>query len=351
VSRRYYACGNDCKAKQTPFDEWAGLVGPHRVTPHARRMIVLAGSGCSYDEAAWKLKELSHLQTSNDVIRGVCDKEGEAMLQWVNSSPEPQKAFAKAKGVVEFSTDGLKLNTTTGWKEMRLSVMGKREPANAAPADQWHDRPLEAPTTRIAICAIAPCEEIGASWERLSEALGVSKDHDLSVIADGAKWIWSQAAERFKGADVQWVVDVYHLMLYLHAVVDNLTKEAAEEWVGNRVIELIEMGGVRFIEHLMAVGPPGPILRAGTSQPEAWTKLLHYLQENRDSLWYDRRMKEGLPIGSGLIEGGCKNVLAKRLKLNSARWTDRRAEHMGAIRCLQYSGMWETYWESRKAAA
>ena len=79
--------------------------------------------------------------------------------------------------------------------------------------------------------------------------------------------------------------------------------------------------------------------------------MLHYLQENKDSLWYDRRPQEGLPIGSGLIEDGCKNVLAKRLKLNSARWRIRRVDHMGAIRCLQYSGLWESYWDSKKAVA
>ena len=75
------------------------------------------------------------------------------------------------------------------------------------------------------------------------------------------------------------------------------------------------------------------------------------MEENRDSLWYGRRLAEGLPIGSGLIEGGCKNVLAKRLKLNSARWRVRRAERMGALRCLQYSGLWESYWDSKQVAA
>lgn len=360
VARRYYACRH-CKAKQTPLEIWAGLQGKHRATPHARRMIVLAGSGCSFDEAAVKLKELSPLHTSNDVVRAICDEEGQAIQKWALASPEPRKAFAAAPGVVEFSTDGLKLNTTRGWKEIRLSVLGKREPAAAALAEQWEDRPLEAPAMRMAICAIAPCGRIGASWERLAKALGLSRDQALSVIADGAKWIWSQAAKRFRGPDVQWVVDVYHLMLYLHAAAADQSKDAAGEWVGKRVVELIGMGGPKFIEHLNAIGPPpsiGPPACMPPTAPsptprttEAWEKLLHYLQENKDSLWYDRRLKEGLPIGSGLIEGGCKNVLAKRLKLNSARWRIRRAEHMGAIRCLQYSNLWESYWDSKKAAA
>jgi hypothetical protein len=72
-------------------------------------------------------------------------------------------------------------------------------------------------------------------------------------------------------------------------------------------------------------------------------ELLNYLGDNRDSLWHGRRLKEALPIGSGLIEGGEKNTLARRVKINSARWHVRRAERTGAIRCLQYSGLWESY--------
>jgi hypothetical protein len=307
-------------------------------------MIVLGGSGCSFDEASRTLRELGHLQISNDVIRRVCDEEGKRVQGWMNDSPQPQKAFAAARGVVEFSTDGLKINTVGGWREIRQSVLSKRTPALPAAPGQWDDRKLEAPAVRMAICAIAPCTQIGASWQRLARALGLPKDQALSVIADGAKWIWGQAAKRFTGPDVQWVVDVYHVMLYLHAVVAALGNDAAEHWTARRVIELIEMGGPAFIEHLRAIGPPD------ASASEAWAKLLNYLEDNRDSLWYAKRLQDGLPIGSGLIEGGVKSTLARRLKINSARWRVRRAERMGAIRCLQYSGMWEAYWDAKVAA-
>ncbi len=346
VSRRYYACEH-CKATQTPWDDWAGVTGKHRVTPHARRMIVLAGSGCSFDEASVKLKELCRFQPCNDVVREICDEQGGDIQQWMNSSPEPQKAFAAAQGVVEVSTDGLHINTVDGWREIRLSVISKREPVAPAAPQEWDDRPLDPPAVRMAVCAIAPCGHIGASWERLCKVLGLPKDQPLSVIADGARWIWEQAAKRFTGKDVQWVVDIYHMMLYLYAAAAELGTEAAKQWVDQRVIELIEMGGPKFIEHLQAIGPPDP----SPATVEAWAKLLHYLGDNRDSLWYGKRLQEGLPIGSGLIEGGGKNTLAKRLKINSARWRIRRAERMGAIRCLQYSGLWEAYWESRYAAA
>lgn len=345
VARRYYACRH-CRAKQMPWELWAGVSGTHRITPHARRMIVLAGSGVSFDESSRNLKELCHLNISNDVVRRVCDEEGESIRQWMNRAPQVKEAFDAADGVVEFSTDGLKINTVDGWREIRQSVISKRTPALPALPTQWDQRPLEPPSVRVAVCGIAHCDLIGASWQRLVRLLGLPKGLEISVIADGAKWIWDQASKRFKDQPMQWVVDVYHVMLYLFAAAAALGQEAAERWVKQRVIELIEMGGPKFIEHLNTTGPPEP--SAATAQ--AWAKLLGYLTENRDSLWYGQRLKDGLPIGSGLIEGAAKTTLARRLKINSARWRIRRAQRMGAIRCLQYSGLWESYWDSKRAA-
>jgi hypothetical protein len=78
--------------------------------------------------------------------------------------------------------------------------------------------------------------------------------------------------------------------------------------------------------------------------------LIGYLWENRDSLWYRTRLAEGLPIGSGLVEGTCKNMIGKRLKLNNPRWRVRRAQNMAALRCLHYGKLWEPYWAAKGAS-
>jgi hypothetical protein len=332
--------------------------GKHRLTPHARRMVVLAGSDGSFDRAADRLRELCRITVSDDVVRRVCDAEGERVRQWLRDLPDPAApaAFAAAEGAAEFSTDGVKVNTVGGWREMRLSVLAKREPCRPARPDEWDERALNEPTARVAWCAIAGCGAVGSSWARMAERLGVAAGRQpLSVLADGARWIWEQAAKRFNGLGsaargVEWVVDVYHLMLYLHAFASLSLGEAgaAAAWARARVVELIELGGPAFIERLEGEGP-GPDPPAAAA--EAWGKLLKYLTDNRDSLWYGERLKRGQPIGTGLIEGGCKNIIAARLKLNGARWRVRRAERMGAIRCLQYSNLWGVYWAPMTAAA
>jgi hypothetical protein len=226
----------------------------------------------------------------------------------------------------------VKVNTVGGWREMRLSVFSKREPCRPARPVEWGERVLNEPAARVAWRAIAGCGVvvIGSSWARTAARLGLTAAGrpPLSVLADGARWVREQAARRFNGMGscgrgVEWVVDVYHPMLYLHAFAAASRPgdaEAAAAWARGRVVELIEPGGPGFIGRLQGRGPgPDPPPAAA----EAWGKLLKYLTDNRDSLWYGDRLKRGQPIGTGLIEGGCKNIIAARLKLNPAETEQR----------------------------
>lgn len=345
VERRYFACRH-CRAKATPFDEWAGL-GNRSLSEHARRMVCLAGTSWSFDTASKRLKELCHIQVSDDTIERVCQEEGKAAKEWMNQSQMPVESFARAKGRPEFYTDGLKVNTVDGWREMRLSVFAKREACLPAEPRQWRQRVLNEPTVRLASCAIAPSNVIGSSWKRQSQRLGLGDSEQLSVGGDGARWIWDEAAKRLS-PKAQWVVDIYHVSEHLHGCARTMLGEgeAAQDWGERELDRLVELEGPRFIEHLdrqIAIHPP-----AEASKLTALDGLRTYLNENCDSLWYATRLRQGLPIGSGLIEGACKTIQG-RLRINSARWRVRRAERIGTLKCLDYSDQWEAYWQNRAA--
>jgi hypothetical protein len=343
VERRYLSCGK-CKAKTIPWDQWAG-VGNRHMSEGARRMLSLAGMSWPFDTAARRLKELCHITVSDDTIERVCQEEGERARRWVTESEDPGRVFAQAKGQAEFYSDGVQVNTTGGWREMRLSVLAKRPAGLPAAPGQWKDRVLEEPTVRMAVCAIAPSNVVGSSWKRLADRLGLSKQDALSVIADGARWIWIEAGKRF-GPNTQWIVDIFHVSEHLHACAKQMLGESpmARQWAQKQLERLLELEGPRYIQEL-----DHQIATATGSNQAALEKLRSYLNDNRDSLWYATRLAQGLPIGSGLIEGACKNTIGARLKVNSARWRIRRAERMGSLRCLEYSGQWETFWQNRAA--
>jgi hypothetical protein len=226
-------------------------------------------------------------------------------------------------------------------------VLARREPAAPCDPAEWDKRVLNEPTARLAWCAIADADHVGASWERVARRVGLCDADRLSVLGDGARWIWDQAATRFGRCGAEWCVDIYHVGQHLHACAKALLGEgpAARAWADGQRMHLLEHDGVGLMRRLAGQ-------KKGTRRPAhraALDRLLGYLGDNRDSLWYRQRLRDGLPIGTGLIEGACKNTIGARLKANSARWRIRRVERVGALRCLDYSGHWDNYWRSKVA--
>ena len=343
IERRYYACRN-CTTKRTPWDDWAGI-DALQVTPHARKVIVTVSTAWSFDRASDKLSDICHMNVSDDTIERVCQHEGEEARKWLRENHRTVESFQKASGEPEFYSDGLKINTTGGWREMRLNLLQKRERATPVGPEKWNERVLPEASVRLASCVIADCRLTGAMWKQWSKQMGLEESSELSVIADGAPWIWEQAKQRLS-PQASWCVDIYHVSEDLHKCAKAMMGEGepARAWANAELEELIRLSGPRYLKRLeeQIASATEPIHLA------ALEKLRVYLEGNKDRMWYADRLKEGKPIGSGAIEGACKKI-GTRLKLNSARWRTRRAERFGALLCLEYAGQARDYWSSKAA--
>lgn len=345
LNRRYYSC-RKCGESCLPLDQWSGLVSSGMATPGCRRMLSLAGMSWSFDTASDHLAELCLLKVSNDTIRRVSEEEGKAAQVWIAKSDRPGEVFKQAQGDQEFYTDGVTVNTTEGWRDLRLNVMDKRESGLPATPANWKDRVLPEPSVRIAWASLAACAQQGRAWKRMGRQLGITDNDTLSVLADGAKWIWDQANLCWTKA--QWVLDVFHVSQHIHDCGKILFGEKspqARPWSQAQLQSLIEHGPVQYLKDLKDLRA----LHSDAGKIKAISSLLGYLKPNMDSLWYRQRLAEGRPIGTGLIEGGCKTIVSNRLKLNSARWTPKHAEQIAALRCLDYSGLWSDFWSERVA--
>ena len=343
VPRRYYAC-RKCGWTCCPWDQWAG-VGSIQVTSFAQRMICTVATAWSFDRSAAKLKTLCSIHVSDDTIERVCQHQGEKARHWLRGASETVELFDQAPGDPEFYSDGLKINTTDGWREMRLNLLQKRERATPSTPEQWKQRVLPDANVRLASCCIADSRLTGALWKQWSERMKLSDSSNLSVLADGAPWIWEQAKLRLS-PQAQWCVDIYHVSEHLHDCAKKMLGDtpAARTWADHKTDRLIELGGPAFIDELQAEHATA----AEPSHHAPLTSLLTYLIGNRDRMWYAERLAQGKPIGSGAIEGACKKI-GQRLKLNSARWRVRRAERFGAMLCLDYTDQADAYWKSNVA--
>jgi hypothetical protein len=79
-------------------------------------------------------------------------------------------------------------------------------------------------------------------------------------------------------------------------------------------------------------------------------KEIGYFDKNKDRMRYKTFRKQGLFIGSGVVEAGCRTVIGQRLKQSGMHWTVQGANKIIALRCYILSNRWEDFWEYRACA-
>ena len=76
-----------------------------------------------------------------------------------------------------------------------------------------------------------------------------------------------------------------------------------------------------------------------------------YFQRHAERMRYGEFRRQGLFVGSGVIEAGCRTVIASRLKRSGMFWSVRGANAITALRCARLSNRFDDYWENRARAA
>ena len=309
----------------------------------------LAALSWSFDNASRHLETFTGLTVSDQTIRRVAEAEGVKIQAWQELSSQATGPVACAEGNAEFLTDGTMVNTTQGWQEVRLSIFSKRAPGPALDPASFtglDERALPRPTARLVLVSKQPSQEMGALWGRVATRLGWGRGQGVSAISDGARWI---AAEEEKVLpEAERVVDVYHVSEHLHAGAAALhgeRTEAARTWAREHLVYLVREGASVLLWTLEreAESAATPSMRA------ALQALVGYLHPNQQALGYAQRLRRGQPIGSGQVEGACKTVIGRRLKLNSARWSPPNIAPFASLAALDHSDLWTTYWAARAA--
>lgn len=309
----------------------------------SRRLLCLAGGSWSFDKAALHLQELCGLRVSDNTIRDVCQSEATHMAAWQRTEPEAHEPFKRAAGEVEFTTDGTMVNTWEGWREMRLGIFAKRRCGEPCAPDEWKSRTLPAATARLAFAAIEKSDRFGSRWGRWIRRLDIRDTSKVSVIADGARWIWEESSMHLAGAEE--VLDVFHALQRVSetskAIYGEGT-EAATTWADDVGRDLLASGWPVVSQSL---ADTQKTIRKKSART-ALAKLTGYLGRQPEHLQYARRLAEGRAIGSGQAEGACKHMIGRRLKQTGARWRIRRVNRMASLCCLIYSDHWDSYWKN-----
>jgi hypothetical protein len=161
------------------------------------------------------------------------------------------------------------------------------------------------------------------------------------VLGDGALWIWNIADECFP--DAIQIVDLFHAKEHLWDVARSIYgagSELGSLWAKRRRDEL-DNGDIDAILVALSV-------HADTNDEAR--KCVGYMTRNRHRMAYPKFRAQGLSVGSGVVEAGCKTAIATRCKRAGMHWTVPGANAIIALRCCILSGRFDHFWDRRSEA-
>jgi len=206
--------------------------------------------------------------------------------------------------------------------------------------------PLRAPASTTSTGAVETAEEFGRRLYREAGKRGWSRALLRVVMGDGAEWIGNLASLHFPGA--MEIVDLYHARQHLWELARRLypnDEEKQKAWMKVHQKRLLDKGKIEKLVGILRTLP--------SSNPEVAEKIrteADYFQRNAERMRYPKFRRQHLLVGSGVIEAGCKTVVAPRLKRSGMFGTVRGANAILALRCSLLNGHFEDYWEDRRAA-
>ncbi len=352
VRRAYYYCPC-CEQGRVPKDQELGVVGSS-FSPGVRRMMGRVGAKEPFEQGRGDLKELAGVVVQTKQVERIsvqlgarieafCQREREAILsgKLVPLVPAVPKLYIAIDGtgvpVIPRETEGRRGKDGTGRAKTREAKIGCVFTQTNQDPEGY---PIRDEDSTTYVGAIETAELFGPRIYAEAVRRGLRQAQLVVALGDGGPWIWAIAAEHFPGA-IQ-IVDLYHARQHLAAlgkIVYGPASTASKRWAAARSKQLDDGDVEAVITSMKRLRPRQPQVR------DEVRKAIDYFQTNMERMRYAKFRGEGLFVGSGVVEAGCKTIIGLRLKQSGMRWTVNHANAIIALRCCQLSGRWEEFWE------
>lgn len=344
LNRGYYRSG---QANGCPMDRVLGLIDSY--SPGlAKTMCRAAGTDGSYDEAEQTLGIYAGIHVPASQIRRVAQQIGEDLQDW--SLHRDESRCGKVP-IMYVSYDGtgvpMRKEETAGRKGKQPDGSSKSREVKlgcvftSTTVDE-EGNPKRDPESTTYLASFDTAEEFGLDMLKEARLRGLGEAERSVVIGDGAHWIWNQAAINFPRA-IQ-ILDYYHAREHLTDLASALYPDSDQrdkqisDW-----IPWFDAGQT----HRIIKDAEGKKARSGKRRTDA-TREIGYFRGNAHRMRYATFKEEGLFIGSGVIEAGCKTVVGKRTKQSGMFWKVDGAQNILDIRCSVLSDTYDEYWECRR---
>jgi hypothetical protein len=356
VKRAYYY-DQECGKGHCPKDTALDIVGTS-FSPGVRRIMSRVGAYRPFGLGHEDIKEMAGICVDTKEVERVSNQLGEEV-----------EVFNKKEAAVSLSGKVIPIKSVpkmyicidgTGVPVVKSETVdrkGKGEDGHAKTRESKlgcvftqstvdeKGKPIRDEASTSYVGSIETADVFGTRIYAEAVSRGLDRAKKVCVIGDGALWIWNIADEHFYGA-IQ-VIDLYHAREhYWNAakVAFISDKGKITSWSDKRRKELDRGDVEQVIEAIKKLIPPTE------ESKEVLEREIGYFERNKDRMRYYDFREQGLFVGSGVIEAGCKTVIGQRLKQSGMHWTVRGANNIIALRCCILSNRWEDFWENRSCA-
>ncbi len=336
-----------------PLEVNAGILH-HHLTPPAAEFVAYSTALMVPAEIERFCQKWQYLQPCETVIKQVAAEVGETaeVLQedyeeeiYKQEGPPP----AETK-IVSVSRDGTCVNTREdGWRQAQVGAVTFYGGVTKFDKDGDPIR-NRLRTTYVGQMPEESSKAFNPKFEQeVDHALnGVGRTCKIVCLADGARSNWKYFEEHPRLKNVIHINDYYHAAGYLRKVADALfgkgTSEANRWFEKYRRILKKEDGGVEKVLRSIRYFRTRRKIRA-KDRKKVIRKALSYFSRNRSRMNYAEYRRQGLPIGSGVVEAACKTVVGHRFKRAGMRWSIGGGQDILNLRVLVLSQRWETFWK------
>jgi hypothetical protein len=349
LRRAWYHCAR-CEHGLAPRDAELAVAGAS-MSPGLRAMSDKAAAAVPFARAAALLEDLAGVRLTVKRVERAAEASGAALaaasrqragliaqrrLVPLPPSPAPDKLYMVIDGtgvpVTSRETAGREGKGEDGrarTREVKMAVFFTQDKLDK---DGY---PVRDRASSSYIATFEPA----AAFARLVKAEAIRRGaghvRQLTIVGDGAAWIWNLAAATFPEAT--HIVDLFHAREHLHSLTRSLEfmlGDRRDQWLAAR-LEDLDYGYIDGIEKAVRAYP-----LEGVKKDEV-EKELGYFLNNAPRMRYKWFRSRGLFVGSGVVEAGCKSVIGQRLKQSGMHLTVTGADSIITLRCAEASSQWE----------
>jgi len=183
---------------------------------------------------------------------------------------------------------------------------------------------------------------------RLKKAVDqrLPQGNELVCILDGERSLWALVYAYFRSAF--FVLDIFHVLEHLGKAAlcfHDQGSPQAREFVTERLRMLLQGKAGRMIGGLKQMLTKHELSNGAR---HSVNQVIGYLERNRKHMRYEICLAKGYPVGSGVIEGACRNLINDRLELTGMSWKIQGAESVMRLRAVHINKDWEAFWIYRR---